>query len=121
MMSEFDNWFLSGKERKSIHTTKYDARIIWNAAIGSIKKENAILPKELTAENGAKALLIGEFHETVNIPNPDYCGDQCGDCDLNCEDDDPCKILESSPQKVPVSWTTIKAIYKKIVNHYQEF
>jgi hypothetical protein len=32
------------------------------------------MPKELTAENGAKKLLIGEFSETVNIPC-DYCDD----------------------------------------------
>lgn len=75
----------------------------------------AQLPRELTAENGAKALLIGEFFEEFDVPNPDYCG--CDDCDY-CEQhpDEP----EDLPQPVPVSWTTIKAIYAKIVEHFDK-
>ena len=67
------------------------------------------MPRELTAENGAKALLIGEFTETVK--NPAYCG--CGEefCDA-CEVESDYKYLT-----VPVSWTTIKAIYKMAAEH----
>lgn len=49
-----------------------------------VESEFVLLPKSLTAENGAKALLIGEFYEG----------------------------------KTPVTWVTIKDIYKKVVEHY---
>jgi predicted RNase H-like HicB family nuclease len=51
-----------------------------------------ILPDELTAANGAKSLLIGEFKETVRVSGEDI--------------------------SVDVSWMTIKEIYKKIVEHF---
>lgn len=58
------------------------------------KKEGLILlPDRLTAENGAKALLIGEFIEI-------------------------CHDVKHTKIPVTVSWTTIKDIYKKIVEHY---
>lgn len=69
-----------------------------------------LVPAELTAENGAKTELIGEFFESVEVPDPDYCG--CGECDYCVEvatDEDS----ETMTQEVPVSWTTIKAIYRK--------
>lgn len=71
-----------------------------------------IMPSSLTAENGAKALLIGEFSETVEVRNELYCG--CGYCDF-CEEnpDEP----ETCQISVPVSWNTIKAIYAKAVQH----
>jgi len=73
------------------------------------------MPKSLTAENGAKALLMGEFFETIEVLNKAYCG--CGKCD-HCYDfpEEP----EMITQKVPVSWTTIKAIYAKIVSHFND-
>lgn len=37
-----------------------------------------VMPRSLTAGNGAKSLLNGEFFETVEIPNEEYCG--CGEC-----------------------------------------
>lgn len=58
------------------------------------------IPKELTAENGAKALLNGEFSENVMIYN-----------DLEGVE---------FPRKVPVKWSTIKSIYSKIVKHYTQ-
>ena len=88
--------------------------------------ETVSLPKELTAENGAKALLIGEFNESVEIRNPEYCGDSCEITETSCHADtcNNCSISkefrnEYITQKVPVSWTTIKEIYKKVVNHFQ--
>jgi len=54
-----------------------------------------LVPRELTAENGAKSALIGEFSETF-----DYMDDK----------DDECQA------EIPVSWTTIKAIHKKMVS-----
>lgn len=74
------------------------------------------MPRELTAQNGAKALLIGEFHEMLTVSNPDYCG-----CDQSqCKKCDPLDVLqETIPEKVTVQWSTIKAIYKMAVNHFE--
>ncbi|MBP6566077.1 MAG: hypothetical protein KA270_02855 [Saprospiraceae bacterium] len=58
------------------------------------KKDGLILlPKILTAENGAKALLMGEFIENIQIGKN--------------------HILKHA-----TSWNTIKDIYHKIVEHY---
>lgn len=75
--------------------------------------ENKILmPESLTAEEGHKSLLIGEFFETIEVQNDDYCG--CGKCDY-CIDVQDEGAEPYVLQKVPVSWTTIKEIYSKIV------
>lgn len=58
--------------------------------------EKVLLPRKLTAENGARQLLAGEFwikHQAFN------------------EDE---KITE-----IMIPWETIEAIYKKIVEHYK--
>ena len=74
-----------------------------------------LLPDELTAENGAKALLIGEFSEQIAVENPDYCG--CGRCDFCVEFPE---TPETIFQDVPVSWSTIKLIYKKIIENLSQ-
>ena len=61
----------------------------------------AVMPRILTAENGAKALLMGEFFEEH-------------ECSYYDADDE----LVEYTEKVPVSWSTIKDIYAKIVSHY---
>lgn len=53
-----------------------------------------VMPRSLTAENGAKELLIGEF---VECYDPDGSG---------------------NPYIVPITWDSIKNIYKRIVEHY---
>lgn len=50
-------------------------------------------------------LLSGEFHELIEVPNPDY------DPEDHDDDEEP----EFFTQAVPVSWTTIKAIYAMAV------
>lgn len=65
------------------------------------------MPKELTAENGAKYLLIGEFSEIIEIDCCECAGDGCEECNGNGHHN----------QKVPVSWTTIKEIYAMAVKH----
>lgn len=77
------------------------------------KENTVVLPKNLTAENGAKALLNGEFFETIEVANEEYCG--CGECDFCDAFPD---IEETVTLKVPVSWTTIKEIYNMVVSHY---
>jgi len=62
---------------------------------------HVVMPRKLTAENGAKALLMGEFFEEHECSYYDADG----------------KLVEYT-EKVPVSWDTIKEIYKKVVAHY---
>lgn len=73
--------------------------------------DKILMPKELTAENGAKYLLSGEFRESIIL--------QCEDCNGTGEDehsnDQTCESCSGSGdynQAVTVSWTTIKKIYK---------
>ena len=68
-----------------------------------------VVPKRLTAENFAKAALSGEFSETKFINCPECFGD--GDCET-CDGSGRIKI------SVPVSWTNIKAIWAKGVEHF---
>ncbi|EAB1703052.1 hypothetical protein MVQ41_001194 [Salmonella enterica] len=68
-----------------------------------------LVPKKLTAENGAKGVLSGEFSETKFINCPECFGDD------DCETCDSSGIIEIT---VPVTWTTIKAIWTKGVEHF---
>ncbi|HGF6459119.1 TPA: ead/Ea22-like family protein [Escherichia coli] len=68
-----------------------------------------IVPKKLTAENGAKGVLSGEFSETTFISCPECFGDD--DCDI-CDGSGRIEI------KVPVTWTTIKSIWDKGIAHF---
>lgn len=63
-----------------------------------------VVPKVLSAENGGKASLAGEFSETKTISCPECFGDE--DCE-SCDGSGQIEI------KVPVSWTTIKAIWAR--------
>lgn len=68
-----------------------------------------MVPMRLTAENGAKGALSGEFSETKFV-----------NC-LECFGDDECETCDGSGRieiKVPVSWTTIKEIWIKGVEHF---
>lgn len=68
-----------------------------------------MVPKKLTAENGAKGVLSGEFSETKFINCPECFGDD------DCETCDGSGRIEIT---VPVTWTTIKAIWAKGVEHF---
>jgi hypothetical protein len=73
--------------------------------------DHVLMPKSLTAENGAKSLFMGEFNEQVEMTCP-----ECADCD---DEEDHCIICNGSGQyiqKVPVSWSTIKDIYAMAVS-----
>lgn len=68
-----------------------------------------LVPKKLTAENGAKGVLSGEFSETKFINCPECFGDD------DCETCDGSGRIEIT---IPVTWTTIKAIWAKGVEHF---
>jgi hypothetical protein len=70
------------------------------------------MPRELTAENGAKAALIGEISMAAELT--------CSACSYH--DVDPeCEVCGGEiryTQPVPVEWSTIKAIYRAAVRHF---
>ncbi|MCH0696446.1 DUF550 domain-containing protein, partial [Escherichia coli] len=68
-----------------------------------------MVPKKLTAENGAKGALSGEFSETTVISCPECFGDD--DCDT-CDGSGRIEI------KVPVTWATIKSIWDKGIAYF---
>jgi len=77
--------------------------------------DGVLLPRKLTTENGAKALLSGEFMQVIEVNNPDYCGCgnlHCGICEANPNEP------ETITEEVYISWDNIKAIYSKIVSHF---
>lgn len=68
-----------------------------------------MVPMRLTAENGAKGALSGEFSETKFVNCPE------------CFGDDECETCDGSGRieiMVPVTWTTIKDIWAKGVEHF---
>ena len=72
-----------------------------------METKTVMMPRELTAENGAKAALMGEF--VVRLPMR---------CD--CEESEDCAVCGGTGeymQPVNVPWVTIKAIYAEAVKH----
>lgn len=74
--------------------------------------DKILMPRKLTEENGAKAALICEFFVEQII--------DCPDCDFRSgiADDEVCECCNdvgTVTQRLPVTWTTIKAIYEKAV------
>jgi DnaJ-class molecular chaperone len=86
-----------------------------NKAGGTEGVQRCVMPRVLTAENGAKGLLLGEFHETIELTCPDCDGAEYHD--LETDQCGTCKDTGEVTQKVPVSWTTIKEIYAMAVKH----
>lgn len=75
--------------------------------------EDIKMPKELTAENGAKYSFMGEFEESVRLA--------CASCFHEIDEDcDFCNGSGYYIQKVPISWANIKAIYQKAVKEHGE-
>lgn len=75
----------------------------------AIPEGYVMVPMRITAENGAKGVLSGEFSETQFVNCPE------------CFGDDECETCDGSGRieiKVPVSWTTIKEIWIKGVEYF---
>lgn len=74
---------------------------------GSISMTNKIImPCELTAENGAKSLLMGEFFVETDDICPNCEGDGCDECDN----------IGFVPCFIQIPWSTIKKIYATAVD-----
>ena len=70
--------------------------------------ETVTMPRELTAENGAKAALIGEF--SIHFPLKCECGGLYDRCSV-------CGGTGEHLRAINVPWTTIKEIYAAAVKH----
>lgn len=87
-------WFLANATSKE----NYPERVKYISELESElqqlegRGETVLMPKKLTAENGSKGLMMGEFFEYVEI--------------------------EDTRVEVPVSWTTIKRMYDKLVEYH---
>ncbi|EAP4557083.1 restriction alleviation protein, Lar family [Salmonella enterica] len=96
---------------------KENLKSAWNSRSAMLEAGNSpvtpdgyiLVPNRLTAENGAKGVLSGEFSETKFINCPECFGDD------ECETCDGSGRIEIT---VPVTWTTIKAIWDKGVEHF---
>ncbi|EUC90081.1 hypothetical protein [Klebsiella oxytoca] len=67
-----------------------------------------MVPKKLTAENGAKAALLGEFNLEYTLTCHECFGGGCDDCSGE----------GTWTNTIPIDWTTIKAIWAKAVEHF---
>lgn len=66
---------------------------------------SVLMPSELTAENGAKYIFLGEFKEQVSK--------DCFECHEGSSSDD-CEVCNGTlvySEDVPIGWDTIKNIY----------
>ncbi|BBQ61515.1 hypothetical protein FEK91_21820 [Escherichia coli] len=70
-----------------------------------IRDGYVMVPKKLTAENGAKYALSGEFSIPRVVICPECDGDGCGDCEGRGD----------WHEDQTIDWPTIKLIYQKAV------
>lgn len=114
----FDEWLAIRGDKplgwvKDAMRESYDAcrAAMLQAGNSPVTQDGYVLvPKKLTAENGAKRVLSGEFSETKFINCPECFGDD------DCETCDGSGRIEIT---VPVTWTNIKAIWAKGVEHFE--
>ncbi|MES2347077.1 MAG: hypothetical protein V4641_05840 [Pseudomonadota bacterium] len=86
-----------------------------DAIAGTLVGTHKLMPIALTAENGAKAALMGEFEQTSEVTCPECTGNGYDD------DDKECAVCDGSgtvDQVTVIEWTTIKAIYAAAVKHF---
>ena len=95
-------------ERLNAENEKWRQQVDKLRAVGAV-----IMPDELTAENGAKGVFTGEFHEEIDIHCPDCHGSESeeGECDI-CDGDG------MYSQSVQIGWSTIKEIYSMAVEKF---
>lgn len=83
-----------------------------NATLPIVPLGFGLMPDHLTAENGAKCLLINEFYESIRY--------SCPECDDLDEPDEQCEICNGHGEhdiKIQITWSSIKDIYEKAFTH----
>ncbi|MEX0297076.1 hypothetical protein AAH995_27825 [Pseudomonas putida] len=81
-----------------------------SAATESIPEGYCIMPRQLTAENGAKALLLGEFRLEVTRECP-----ECLELDEPAEGCEICDGEGEYAQRHTIPWEQIRYIYSEAV------
>ena len=80
------------------------------APVAEVPKGYCIMPRRLTAENGAKALLLGEFQLEVSAECP-----ECRDLEEPLEGCEFCDGEGEYEQRHIIPWDQIKVIYSQAV------
>ncbi|WP_235316662.1 hypothetical protein [Klebsiella quasipneumoniae] len=106
---ESDMAALSPEERADFQTRIEEFKALIAQPAPVVPDGYVMVPMRLTAENGAKGALSGEFSETKFVNCPECFGDD------ECETCDGSGRIEIT---VPVTWTTIKEIWAKGVEHF---
>lgn len=100
-----ENEVKNEQEPQGVETAAYGPSAL-NAGLG------VFMPRELTAENGAKAALMGMFSMDITVI--------CSDCHSNGPQPgcDVCGGDYYHAERRTVDWTTIKNIYRAAVKHF---
>lgn len=82
--------------------------------------DQVVMPRSLTAENGAKGALRGEFF----VEHEEVCG-ECGGSGIDDDSDDTdtcqeCNATGTVAVKVTIPWTMIKEIYAAAVKLFDQ-
>ena len=86
--------------------TNEDTKQAGNSPV--IPEGYVMVPMRLTAENGAKAALLGEFNLEYTLTCHECFGEGCDDCSGE----------GTWTSTMPIDWTTIKEIWDKAINHF---
>ncbi len=81
-----------------------------NDILTQVPEHYCIMPKMLTAGNGAKGALMGEFYIEHFV--------RCTECDGEGSEEEPCEACDNQggqTVKTYIDWTTIKDIYRMAV------
>ena len=105
--SPIDHGYRPGCECSGCKTTvRICAELAGNSPV--IPDGYVMVPMRLTAENGAKAALIGEFNLEYTLTCHECFGEGCYDCSGE----------GAWINTIPIDWTTIKEIWAKGVEHF---
>ncbi|WP_223878906.1 hypothetical protein [Kluyvera genomosp. 2] len=111
MDDDFDSAFEHGK---AVGWNAYRAAML--QSFGNSEQLNSpviqdgyvLVPKRLTAENGAKTALIGEFNLEYSLTCHECFGEGCDDCSGE----------GTWINTIPVDWSTIKDIWANAIDHF---
>ena len=103
------------------HTVEeYVSSTYWDKPSPDDNSDTVPMPRELTAEQGFKYALIGEFSESHEVVCP-YCDLGLINTEYDDIDDETCPECEGEYIHTvdwDISWKNIKAIYKAAVAHF---
>ena len=108
-LEELRTYYMRYSDEKEPQIQALDAAI----ALMRGQSDMVLVPRTLTAENGAKGALIGEFTTPFVM--------QCLECTDGFVDDEVCDDCDGAGSftvRVPVEWTTINDIHKAMIAHF---